>query len=195
MPFMETLIPGPCELVLHKVQGDSSFIEEIINPLISGRKKGDQTDVLGLYHSGKYTHQAFSETRYFTAKSGATIKGNTFFIRNQAQDLIGMLCVNVNVSPLVETHNWIVDFMKGFTPPVLDTRVSEGTIEDYTYETIDQVILSSKITPSRMSPEEKIEVLKLLDSKGVFRVKGSMAYISKQLAISEPTLYRYLKEI
>jgi predicted transcriptional regulator YheO len=85
--------------------------------------------------------------------------------------------------------------MKGFAPPLLEQKVPEGTIEDYTYETIDQVILSSKISPSRMSAEEKVQILKVLDSKGVFRVKGSMNYISKQLMISEPTLYRYLKEI
>jgi predicted transcriptional regulator YheO len=36
MRFMENLIPGPCELVLHKVEGESSYIDDIINPFISG---------------------------------------------------------------------------------------------------------------------------------------------------------------
>ncbi len=38
-----------------------------------------------------------------------------------------------------------------------------------------------------MSVEEKIDILRVLDTKGVFRVKGTMAYISKKLSISEPT--------
>lgn len=195
MAFLAHLLSNDCEIVLHKVEKDVSMIEEIINPVITGRKKGDFTDVLGLYHSEEHAHEDFSHTRYYTSKSGETVKANTFFIKNADEQLIGMMCVNMNVAALVDAHNWIVSFMEGYVPKVETEVQTSDTIEDYTFNTIDQVILDSKIEPSRMSVDEKIEILRVLDSKGVFRVKGTMNYISKQLSISEPTLYRYLKEI
>lgn len=196
MYFISHLLSQDCEIVLHKVQEDTCVIEEIINPVITGRKKGQYTDVLGLYHSEEHANEDYSDTRYYTSKDGNTIKANTFFIKNEDKKLIGMMCVNMNVSALVDAHNWIVGFMEGFVPKVLESDVqSTDTVEDYTFKTIDQVILESKIDPSRMSVEEKIEILRVLDTKGVFRVKGTMNYISKKLSISEPTLYRYLKEI
>ena len=77
----------------------------------------------------------------------------------------------------------------------MESDDAHDTVEDYTFKTIEQVILESKIEPVRMSVNEKISILRTLDSKGVFRVKGTMGFISKKLSISEPTLYRYLKEI
>jgi len=195
MHFIAHLIPGDCEIVLHKIEEETCIIEEIINPVVTGRSKGQFTDVLGLYHSEEHAHEDFSETRYYTSKNGSTVKANTFFIKNNEGSLIGMMCINMNVSVLVDTHNWIVGFMEGFVPKAMEADESHDTIEGYTFKTIDQVIQESKIEPARMSAEEKISILRILDSKGVFRVKGTMNYISKQLNISEPTLYRYLKEV
>ncbi|MBN2795319.1 MAG: PAS domain-containing protein [Clostridia bacterium] len=196
MHFVSHLLSQDCEIVLHKVQDDTCVIEEIINPIITGRKKGQFTDVLGLYHSVEHANEDYSNTRYYTSKDGNTVKANTFFIKNTEKKLVGMMCVNMNVSALVDVHNWIVNFMEGFVPKVLESDLqTTDTVEDYTFKTIDQVILEGKIEPTRMSVEEKIEILRVLDTKGVFRVKGTMNYISKKLSISEPTLYRYLKEI
>lgn len=196
MHFISHLLAGDCEIVLHKVQEDTCVIEEIINPVITGREKGQFTDVLGLYHSEEHAQEDFSNTRYYTSKNGSTVKANTFFIKNSEDKLIGMMCVNMNVSALVDAHNWIVSFMEGYVPKAVESDVkASDTIEDYTFNTIDQVVAESKIHPSRMSVEEKIEILRILDMKGVFRVKGTMNYISKKLNISEPTLYRYLKEV
>lgn len=196
MHFVSHLIAGDCEIVLHKVQDDTCIIEEILNPVITGRKKGETTDVLGLYHSEEHAQEDFSNTRYYTSKNGSTVKANTFFIKNPDGKLVGMMCVNMNVTALVDAHNWIANFMEGFVPKTMESETDgSDTIEDYTYNTIDQVVMGCKITPARMSAEEKIEVLRSLDSKGVFRVRGTMNYISKKLMISEPTLYRYLKEV
>lgn len=196
MVFISNIVAEDCEVVLHKVEDGACIIEEIINPVITGRKKGQYTDVLGLYHSEKHSSTDFSNTRYYTSKKGNTIKANTLFIKNSQGELIGMMCVNMNVSDLVNAHNWIVSFMDGFIPKALESDQSAlGTIEEYTFNTIDQVVAESKIETSRMSVEEKIDILRVLDTKGVFRVKGTMNYISKKLSISEPTLYRYLKEL
>lgn len=195
MAFIGHVVPGDCEIVLHKVQDHACVIEAILNPVITGRSEGELTDVLGLYHREEHAHEDFSNTRYYTSKSGHTVKANTLFIKNEAGDLVGMMCVNMNVSALEDAHNWITKFMEGFGPKVMESSHQQDTVEEYTFKTIDSLISESKIEPSRMDVQEKISILRGLDQKGVFRVKGTMQYISKQLNISEPTLYRYLKEI
>ena len=42
---------------------------------------------------------------------------------------------------------------------------------------------------------EKIKVVKYLQEKGTFKVKGAIVLVAEKLAVSEPTIYRYLKKM
>ena len=42
--------------------------------------------------------------------------------------------------------------------------------------------------------DEKIKVVKYLQEKGTFKVKGAIVLVAEKLAVSEPTVYRYLKK-
>jgi len=46
-----------------------------------------------------------------------------------------------------------------------------------------------------MNPGEKKQIIKELNEKGIFRIKGGIAEVCRHLQISEATLYRYLKDI
>ena len=46
----------------------------------------------------------------------------------------------------------------------------------------------------RLKVEEKIRVVKYLQDKGTFKVKGAIALVADKLDVSEPTIYRYLKK-
>ncbi|MPN61335.1 hypothetical protein SDC9_209071 [bioreactor metagenome] len=77
----------------------------------------------------------------------------------------------------------------------IETEISDHSIEEYTVEIIHNVITSSNIPADRMTPDEKTEILKKMKDKGVFRIKGAVREIARQLETSEPTIYRYLKTI
>ena len=47
----------------------------------------------------------------------------------------------------------------------------------------------------RLNVEEKIKVVKYLQEKGIFKVKGAIVLVAEKLAVSEPTIYRYLKKM
>ena len=40
----------------------------------------------------------------------------------------------------------------------------------------------------------KNEIVKYLQEKGTFKVKGAIVLVAEKLAVSEPTVYRYLKK-
>ena len=46
-----------------------------------------------------------------------------------------------------------------------------------------------------LNVDEKIKVVKYLQEKGTFKVKGAIVLVAEKLAVSEPTVYRYLKKM
>jgi predicted transcriptional regulator YheO len=46
-----------------------------------------------------------------------------------------------------------------------------------------------------ISKEEKVNIVQLLDEKGVFLIKGAIDYVAKVLCVSRYTVYNYLDEI
>ena len=44
-----------------------------------------------------------------------------------------------------------------------------------------------------MTPEEKIEIVRQLESKGVLMLKGAVSEVAEKLLVSEATLYRYIR--
>ena len=52
----------------------------------------------------------------------------------------------------------------------------------------------SKQSPASMNRGEKIEIIRALDRKGVFDVKGSPELVASMLGTSIFTIYNYLKE-
>jgi len=58
-----------------------------------------------------------------------------------------------------------------------------------------QTLAGFETEPLRMTMEEKKQVVKNLESKGVFMLKGVVNEVAKSLKVSEQTVYRYLKEL
>ena len=72
---------------------------------------------------------------------------------------------------------------------------TSGSIKDFTIKIIEDIIRNSKIPTNRMTTKEKIEILKLLKQKEVFRIKAATRIVAKYLNSSETSIYRYLKEL
>ena len=60
---------------------------------------------------------------------------------------------------------------------------------------ISSVISKITMPLDRLSPQEKIEIIRELNELGVFLLKGGVSQVATSLSISEPTVYRYLQKI
>ena len=49
--------------------------------------------------------------------------------------------------------------------------------------------------PTRLSYQEKMEVVRTLDEKGIFLVKGAIAELAAALKTTETSIYRYLSKL
>ena len=49
--------------------------------------------------------------------------------------------------------------------------------------------------PTRLSYQEKMEMVHSLDEKGIFLVKGAIAELAAALKTTETSIYRYLNKL
>ena len=52
---------------------------------------------------------------------------------------------------------------------------------------------NSFVPVDRLNQEEKIEIVRDLEGKGVFMLKGAVSEVAEKLGVSEATLYRYIR--
>lgn len=61
---------------------------------------------------------------------------------------------------------------------------------------IEQIVPPHYLDPNiSLTMEQRLEIIKELDEKNVFQLKGAVSDVAKVLNVSEPTMYRYLKQI
>lgn len=116
-----------------------------------------------------------------------------------------MLCINVNISDLeyiTATLNRIlgiketekVEFKKDNPIAILQSPLDE-MVDQYIKECLTKLGIPSYVLVERLKVDEKIKVVKYLQEKGTFKVKGAIALVAEKLDVSEPTIYRYLKKM
>ncbi|EAL0948300.1 DNA-binding protein, partial [Campylobacter coli] len=132
------------------------------------------------------------------------VRGSTFFIKN-SDELVGILCINHDTSMMRDLVCRIIDIEKlGDMSEFLNQDKENNTsvdslgnietlshsIEEILAQSIDMNYLNSDY---QLSMAQKEEITKTLYQKGIFNIKGSVPIVARLLKISEPSVYRYLK--
>ncbi|HBK67372.1 MAG TPA: YheO-like PAS domain protein [Firmicutes bacterium] len=197
--FLAEVLGSDAEVVLHDVSNIENSVVAIRNNHISGRKIGAPATNLALkvIKDPKFSNTHFITNYKGVSESGKTFKSSTYFIRNDKQQLIGTLCINIDVEKFAQFKNYLENLIRfpqedGDVNPV--ERFS-SSVEGITFESIETIIKKNSISPERMSQDEKVEIIKELNNSGVFLLKGSVAEVASQLKVSEATIYRYLSKI
>lgn len=203
IPLVDFIAESACpdsEVVLHDVRQQSRSLVAIRNGQISGRDVGaPMTDfAVGILSQGQRQGKNFL-TNYLgkAGSNGKFLKSSTYFIRGDDGEIIGMLGINTDISVFSEMHRILAQLLAveevvgsaaGDGPESRELSVSEmvGTV-------MNQVLSAHVVDASHMTGEEKKEVVDILNRKGVFLLKGTVAEVAQRLEVSEQTVYRYLK--
>lgn len=195
-----------CEVVLHDVTNPENSIIEIVNNHISGRKvNGPLTDLaLGIIKKKAYKHKDYIDNYKATTKNNKVLRSSSYFIKDEDGELIGMICINIDVTDMVKTRELLDSMIMVDQDNGVQNQEQNGlSLLENLEENIDDLILSLitsvlneyEIAPERMSVDEKMEVVKKLNDNGVFLLKGGVSEVAKQLKASETTIYRYLNKV
>lgn len=204
--FIGEIFGADCEVVLYDLTNADNSIVAIRNNSISGRKTGDPITDFGLeiLKENKYNDKQYVTKYSGRTKDGKILKASTFFIRNTENKIIGMFCININVTKMLGVKEIIDNFISDICSPEDKSRetypkaeISENftrTIEELVMAIIENTVSEADIPPERMSSEEKMDIVHKLNEKGVFLLKGAVTEVARQLKASENTIYRYLNK-
>lgn len=204
--FLGKAIGPNCEVVLHDLTDPDHAIIAIANGHISGRKVGGPTTdlVLKVLKEGLDSGKAFITNYNSRVKNNGICRSSSLFIRDEQEQIIGVICVNVDVRNFVEAKKLLDSLIRcDAAPDTEKTTVDvvhvfenlQSSIDEVLTAIIDNVLNKYEIPPDRMSLEEKVEVVKRLNENGLFLLKGGLSELARRMQISEPTIYRYLNKL
>ncbi|MBF9002863.1 MULTISPECIES: helix-turn-helix transcriptional regulator [Vibrio] len=187
-----------CEFVVHDLSNLEHSITYIGNGHISGREIGDSaTDlVLKVLRNKDHLTRDYTQIYNSAAENNTRFHSSTFFIKEQ-DHLVGLLCINEDLTHFQNVFDAVSSIL-GKTQQQEAHVVSERlvpTIDSLPVNVIDELIQKRIHNINHLTKEERIDVVKELDKKGVFLIKGSINQVAKTLKVSEATMYRYLQAI
>ena len=205
--FLSAALGDNCEIALHDLTSKDQEIVAISNNPISGREVGAKLSNLSLDYleEKQYLNHDFVMNYKTVGNDGKLMRAATYFIKEEGREMpVGMLCINVNISDLEYLTSTIkkilgikeekdIEFKMDNPVEILSSPLDE-MIDMYIKECLEKMGFPSYFLAERLNVDEKIKVVKYLQEKGTFKVKGAIVLVAEKLAVSEPTVYRYLKK-
>jgi len=188
-----------CEVVLHDFSGPQHSVITIENGHVTGRKVGDPITDFALT---SWREGGFGETKedkllnYKTkTKDGRVLKSSSVFIKDEKNKIVGCLCINYDMTGHLMFQNIINEFCN-------INELNEEKAETFAHD-VDEIldsIIGKAIEEinkpvSLMQKEDNLRVVKTVDKKGAFMIKGSIGQLAQKLNVSRYTIYNYLDEL
>lgn len=208
-PMLRAMIPvargiaatfgNQCEVVLHDLSKPRTSIVEIVNNSVTGRNVGDgiRELVWSVLRSPNFTDDMLTNYRTTTSE-GKDVKSTTVLIRDETSKIVGALCINLDLSAFSNIKKSL-DELTRITqlgpPPDKVIQVKNAGVIDVLDHIVEGTIEHYGISASDLSKEERIEIVRYLDEKGVFRIRGSVDRIAKKFGTSRYTIYNYLGSV
>lgn len=212
--FLGRILGPDYEIALHDLSRKHPSIVAIANGHISGRSVGaPPTNIaLQLIAEKAYLTQDWKLNYRGIAANGKILRCSTLFIKDDHGALAGLLCVNFDDSRYRELSEKVFalchpddyalhNISVNVRPLPLGTPES-GEQESF-YDSISAaaddaflaVMDTTSVPPDRLTQGEKLEIIRLLEQRGIFMLKGAVPIVAERLSSSQASIYRYLSRI
>lgn len=204
--FISAVVGEKCEVVLHDLRGDLNKSIIYIKNSLSGRKIGSPaTDLLiDILNKKIYEEKEYLVNYKSKGLGGKKFRSSSLFIKNEEGALIGMICVNIDCSEEEEMFSKLDEFLDKFSKVNSrefyshDNKEIEnlyGTVDNLVEDTIYKVTGLYDIKNTKLGKEDKLEIVRQLNTRGFFSVKESISQMAKIFNMSEVSIYKYIQEI
>ena len=211
--FLGRALGPDYEVAFHDLTDKDCSIVAIANNHISGREIGAPlTNVaLKIIADRSYLTSDYRVHYRGVSADGKMLRSSTFFIKDDAGALIGMLCINFDDSrykalsdsilglchpdTFVET-NFLFDEQRLATQLLSEEPESfQHTPRGVAGSEVANVLRDLNVAADRLTQDEKMEVVGVLESRGVFLLKGAVKDVAEALCCSPASVYRYLSKL
>lgn len=188
-----------CEVVLHDFEVPQNSVVYTVNNHVTGRQIGQSFDhLVPQVLLSKRLENDIVTNYYFHTPDGRLIKSSTALLKDIQGKVVGAMCVNLDTTKYTQQINWLNSFL-----PDLNDTVSSSPVEESVDDTahVSEIVnnLIEKIIGDKDLPklrrEEKLEIIKFMQQRGIFLMKGAVEKVSNKMGISKVTVYSYIDEI
>lgn len=198
--FIAELMGPDAEVILYSI--DTRKVYHAINPMDEEMVVGSEMRSLerSFLEDRRYDREDFVVNYRALSKRKNKLKSATLFLRDDNRRLAAMLTVNMNVDRLVEMRDMLNIMVSGQRPydnqqgaPFYNSF--DVSVEGMVTGIIQEELARYNVAPTRLSQQEKLEIVHTLDQKGIFLVKGAISELAAMLQTTETTIYRYLNKL
>ncbi len=189
---LTAMLGRSCEVVIH----DTSDLEHSIVWIegdITGRRVGGMMSDLGLENLRKgETHPVFNYTTY--TETGKTLKSCSIWLRDPRGEVYGAFCINLDVTAVQQLQ----DFLRDLSPDSGRGDLGETHAQSL-HDLLDDMIAECEYRlgtgAGDMTKDERIQMVRLLEERGAFQVRNSVAYVASRAGVTRKTIYNDLSEV
>lgn len=182
-----------CEVVLHDFQQPESSIVAIAGNVTNRHVGGSVTQIgLSIIAQGDAAQDQFNYVTH--APNGRVLKSSTIVLRDRDGDVIGALCINLDVTEL----RLLASMAQELVGPPLQTPEPVTFVDDIGQ--VLQAVIEKEIAVlgnsiDRLTKQERLTILRSLDRRGIFALRRAASQVAEYLGVSRATVYTYLEEI
>jgi predicted transcriptional regulator YheO len=182
-----------CEVVVHDFRRPESSVVAIAGS-VTGRSVGGSMSEIGMGILAR-GDEAADELNYVTrTQSGKLVKSSTMVLRDSAGTVFGALCVNLDITAVAQAHALIGE-LAGLTGPApVPTTTFGDDIDSVVHAVVDSHQLERRKPWAELSRQERLELFRSLDERGVFAVRRAVTQVAARLGISRASAYTYLSQ-
>lgn len=187
------------EVVIHDLRQPSSSLIDIKGK-VTRRPVGAPTTNVVLKELRRYGNDV--KNKYgFTSRTadGKMLKSSILYIRDQDQQVIGYCGINFDMTALLQAQTVLHELTLSTGLPYINeedmTEHYANNMEEVFEAMIKEVLLLFPMTVEQMKKEEKVEMIRELDERGIFLMQGASERIAALLHVSKQTVYNYLDAV
>lgn len=187
-----------CEVVLHDLTQPQKSVVYAVNVEVTGRKVGQSFDhLIKMVLLNKDFKDDCVVNYFFETNEGKKIKSSSALIRDADGEVIGMLCINYDLT----LSNLLQEELDGFLGNVSEKKgIEESREYDLNQDVIsiidnliDKIVKDTNV--KQLTRKDSLEIIRFMDEKGIFLVKGSIEKVASYMGVSKVTIYSYLDSV
>lgn len=208
--FFSHLLGENAEIVLHDIATknlDASVV--YIKNGLTGRKVGSPaTDfLLNILKSESYKENDYRLNYRSKNYDGREFTSSSLFIKNDNQELIGMLCVNIDQTYIDQVGHKMEDALEWFSKftnfkPKCEEQDSEkidetlfGSVGNMIEQAIFSVTGSTYFEPRNVTKNQKLAIVRYLYEREYFAYKNAVLDLAVVFNMSEVSIYKYIQTV
>lgn len=197
------------EVVLHDMLMPQHSVVYVANGFVTGRKVGQTFHHLIEKAVFAGNPEDGVVDNYFFDHAGKRIRSSSLLIRNDKKELIGALCINIDTTEAAQVLEMLNAWVKGKPSTSGTDRAktltggqtetisaieNKDSVRQFVNSMIDSMV-NELVSSGSHTREDRLQLIRFMDERGVFLVKGSLEYVAGKLGLSKVTLYGYLDQI